>query len=108
MHLIFRNQQGHEPAGAHERALHLLSTVGVEHGCGNVWVFIRRNVREVRMSRTGKSPERCERLPARRNAWVLSQDKSIQLNNEPMTLIGRERTSCVQDGGEFGHDYWSF
>lgn len=55
------------------------------------------------MSRAGESPECCKRLPPRRDAWMLLSFKSIQLNNEPMTLVVRERPGCVQDGGELVH-----
>src|SRR5258707_14050600 len=57
------------------------------------------------MGRAGEGPERCEWLPARRDAWVLLSFKSIQLNNKPMTLIVGERPGCVQDGGKLVHGY---
>ena len=34
---------------------------------------------------------------------MLLSFKSIQLNNQPMTLIVGERPGCVQDGGELVH-----
>ena len=104
MHLIFRHQQGYEP-GVHEHALHFSSIFGVERGCSDVRVFVRRNVGEFRMGRAGKSPERGERLPAcRRGAWRLHPFESVQLDDQLTTLIGRERPGCVQDGGDPVHD----